>query len=157
MRKWIHNLLGSKNQIRCSPGLSFQSWLKNIVVVVLWPCFVIQWTREDLWLQSFLAPLPPISPIVRSCLHARRRFAVAGSAKELCNAVFDRSPAVLYLVWQLPTLEHTALHRVTVNYATPELNNEESLKRKGQAGFQPGSEMWVCRLRLLGDGWEEGL
>lgn len=23
--------------------------------------------------------------------------------------------------------------------------------------FQPGSEMWVCRLRLLGDWWQEGL
>ena len=41
-------------------------------------------------------------------------------------SVCERSPAALYSVWQLPTREHTALHGVTVNYATPELNNEES-------------------------------
>lgn len=40
-------------------------------------------------------------------------------------SVCEHSPAVLYSVWQLPTLKHTALHRLTVNYATPELNNED--------------------------------
>lgn len=30
-------------------------------------------------------------------------------------------------------------------------------KMKGQTGFQPGSAAVKCRLRLLGDPWEEGL
>lgn len=137
-------------------GILSQSWLENMVRI-LWACSVIQPTGENLWLQSFPAPFPPVLLIVRSCLQARR-FAVAGCAKELWRGLFVNTA-------------QQSLFRMTASYPGTHGPSQGDCKLcssrvkqwrvmtkgRGQTVIAAWSEVWVCRLRLLGDWWDEGL
>lgn len=161
-KKLVHNLLGLGTKLGVDFCVLFHSWLENNG----WGFMTLLCCNTGL--ERIYGGYTLQHP---THTHTRTHIMLMSELpahKEVCccwpgggivrHGVCEHSPAVLYSVWQLPTLEHTALHSVTVNYATAELNNGEWLgERKGQTGFQPASEMWACRPRLLGSWQEEDL
>lgn len=130
--------------------MRFQSWFQNNDWG-LSPCFVIQWTLENLWVcHSQL--LPPIWWMLELPAHRDR-----GCWRILGCSVCEHGLGVLFSVWHLPTLQRMALHRVTINYATAELNN----------GGKEGTDWmsaWLCSVsmqtsatwqRKVSNNWEQ--
>lgn len=130
LRKFVHNLLGSRSQIRNCPGHldSVLTWKYGWDFMSLL-CYTPDWRG---FMGAFLPGTPSPSRAERQELPAGKEEVCQGGGSPLpavqrnCEVVcLWTQPSSLYSPWQLPTLEHTALHGVTVNYATLQLNNDE--------------------------------
>lgn len=124
LRKFVHNLLGSWSQIRSWPLASCLS-----PDLKIWSGFyepALLYSR----LERIYGCRPSRHPFPRSCWASgaacRRGGLPLLAVQRNCEVVcLWTQPSSLYSPWQLPTLEHIALHGVTVNYATLQLNSEE--------------------------------
>lgn len=157
LRKLVHNLLGSRNQIRSCPGhlVSVLTWKYGWGFMTLL-CYTVD--QREFMVQSFLAPLHPSLADWRELPARKEEICCCWLCKEIVKCCLCTQPS-------------SALFRMTASYSGTHGPSQADCKlcnsgvkqwglmgeRRGQTGFRPGSAAVECTLWLLGDQWEEGL